>query len=134
MKIWLRSIKRQKSLHCDTYFSPKHFCYYRFTQRPFRKTLWDCWTFEDPLNTWRGFFFPRRNKSPSTCFIQNTTGKSEKSNNPMRKTQAGISGCKVRLCCSRNFMWNTLYQAGLICLVNKRYMTHFYVTCVLEAF
>lgn len=61
-------------------------------------------------------------------------GKAEKCTWYVRKTGAQTSGCKVHLCCSGNFTWIPHYEAGLICLVNKLYMTCFYLACVLAAF
>lgn len=62
------------------------------------------------------------------------TGKTHKAKWYVRKTWAQTLGCKVHSRCSRNFMCNSHYQAGLICLVNKLYMTRFYLAYVLEDF
>lgn len=88
-----------------------------------------------PLFALRGFAFSRRNKSHKAGSIRNTTRERGKGKNLRERTiKLRPQGAKCIYAVPGISWGNILYQAGLICLVNKLYMTHFYVAYVLEAF
>ena len=97
--------------------------------------LWNCSCLEIHPTLGKTSPTPEKGKQPLLP-LRRETGKSQVQFSVMMwaKHELKSQVYKAHRYCSRNFMWNTHYQAGLICLVNKLYVSCFYSACVLEAF